>query len=217
MYDLVQSRTHKFAMSTEDTVLKSKFNLCSDIKPNLGVELWTVLTNLLENPCWSNKKRESFGETRCKKQDQFWNRHQQVLGILLLWSKDNGSTLKRRNPRILIVFKCQNSLLDCFDTVNKLIEKKMQESITTKLSMNAGKSYQTLQDIGQTKWRSNSPLLRIGHLTNGNEFWQKVEHRRKGSIIAWTRTILRNSCTFEQSKDMQEVQSILHCKTTYYY
>ena len=37
--------------------------------------------------------------------------------------RDNGLTLKYRNPKILIVFKCQNSLLDCFDTVNKFIEK----------------------------------------------------------------------------------------------
>ena len=40
---------------------------------------------------------------------------------------------------ILIVFKGQNSLLDCFDTVNKLTEKKMQESIRTKLLKNARK------------------------------------------------------------------------------
>ena len=52
---------------------------------------------------------------------------------LLLLSKDNGLTLKHRNPRILIVFKCRSSVLDCFDTVKKFIEKKMQESIKTKL------------------------------------------------------------------------------------
>ena len=40
---------------------------------------------------------------------------------------------------ILIVFKCQNSSLDYFDAVNKLIEKKMVESITTKLLMDARK------------------------------------------------------------------------------
>ena len=38
MYVLDQSRTLKFAMNTEDTVLKSKFNLCSKIKPG-NVEL----------------------------------------------------------------------------------------------------------------------------------------------------------------------------------
>ena len=52
----------------------------------------------------------------------------------------------------LILFKNQNSLLDCFDIAKKLIDKKMQESITTKLQMNARKNYQAVQDIGQTKW-----------------------------------------------------------------
>ena len=93
----------------------------------------------------------------------------------------------------------------------------MEESITTKLLKNARKGHQTIQDIGQTKWRSNSPLLRIGHLKNDDQFWQKVEDRRKGFNIAWTRTVLRSSCTFEQPKDIQEVQSILHCKTMYCY
>ena len=95
--------------------------------------------------------------------------------------------------------------------------ERMEESTTTKLLKKTRKSYQTIQDTGQTKWRSNSLLLRIGHLNNGYQFWQKVEDRRKGSNIAWTRTFLRNSCTFEQSKDMQEEQSILHCKTMYCY
>ena len=77
-------------------------------------------------------------------------------------------------PRILVVFKCQNSSLDYFDTVNKLIEKKMEESITTKLLMNARISNQTIQDFGQTRWGSTSSMLRIGQLTNGYLFWQKV-------------------------------------------
>ena len=92
----------------------------------------------------------------------------------------NALTLKHWNPKILIVFKCQNSLVDYFDTVNKLIEKKMQESITTKLLMSVRKRYQTIQDIGQTKCRSNSPMLRVGQLTNGYQFWRKVEDRGKG-------------------------------------
>ena len=39
MYDLVPSRTYKFAITTEDTVLKFKFNLCFKIKPYHGLEL----------------------------------------------------------------------------------------------------------------------------------------------------------------------------------
>ena len=113
-----------------------------------------------------------------------------MVGALLLWNRDNGSTLEHRNQMILLVFKCQNSSLDYFDTVKKLIDKMMEQSTATKILMNARKSYQTIQDIGQSKWCSNSPMLRIGQLTNGYQFWRKVEDRRKGFNIAWTRTIL---------------------------
>ena len=81
-------------------------------------------------------------------------------------------------------FQVSNSSLDYFDTVNKFIEKKMEESITTKFLMNARKSNQTIQDIGQTRRRSNSPMLRVGQLTNGHQFWQNVEDRRIGFNIA---------------------------------
>ena len=39
MRDLAQSRTSKFAINTEGTVLKFRFNLCFKIKPCLGFEL----------------------------------------------------------------------------------------------------------------------------------------------------------------------------------
>ena len=52
---------------------------------------------------------------------------------------------------ILLVFKCQNSSLDYFDTFKKFIEKMMEQSIMTKLLMNARKDFQTIQDIGQTR------------------------------------------------------------------
>ena len=67
----------------------------------------------------------------------------------------------------------------------------MQESIMTKLLMNAGKSYRTTQDIGETKWCSNSPMLRIGYLKKWFAVLARVEDRRKGFNIAWTRTILK--------------------------
>ena len=60
-----------------------------------------------------------------------------MVGTLLLRSRHNGLTFNYKNPRILIVFKSPNSLLDYFDTVNKLIEKKTEGSITTKLLKNA--------------------------------------------------------------------------------
>ena len=118
------------------------------IKPNLGLELWTVLTNLSEKPCRSKRKRKLRGNP-LQKRDQHWNSHQQVIGTLLLWNGDNGLTLKYRNPRILIVFKCQNSFLDYFGTVNKLIEKKMQESITTKWQMDisSGERWRTEEKV----------------------------------------------------------------------
>ena len=44
---------------------------------------------------------------------------------------------------------------------------------------------------------------------------KKEKDERKGFNIDWIQTILINSCTFEQFKDIQEVLSILHCKTMY--
>ena len=40
------------------SVLQFKFNLCLKIKPSLGLELWTVLTNLPGKPCRSKRKRK---------------------------------------------------------------------------------------------------------------------------------------------------------------
>ena len=37
--------------------------------------------------------------------------------------------MKYRIPRILIVFQSQNSLLECFDTVNKFVEKNMEQLV----------------------------------------------------------------------------------------
>ena len=36
MFDLAQSRTYKFTITTEDTLLKFRFNLCFNIKPYFG-------------------------------------------------------------------------------------------------------------------------------------------------------------------------------------
>ena len=70
---------------------------------------------------------------------------------LLLLNRDNGLTLKHRNPMILVVFKCQNSSLDYFDTVKKFIEKLMEQYIMTMLLTNARKGDPTIQDIGQMR------------------------------------------------------------------
>ena len=50
-----------------------------------------------------------------------------------------------------LFFQCQNSSLDCLDTVKKFIEKQMEQSIMTKLFMNARGSNPTILDIGQTR------------------------------------------------------------------
>ena len=57
--------------------------------------------------------------------------------------------IETQEPMVRITYKCQNSSLDYFDTVNKFIEKKMEQSIATKLLMNARRSNPTIQDIGQ--------------------------------------------------------------------
>ena len=138
-----------------------------------------------------------------------------MVGILLLRNRDIGLTLKTGFQGSLLFFNCQNSSLDYFDTVNKFIEKKMEESITTKSLMNARKSNHPIQDIGEMK----------KHFDNASRWsidkWisvlAKVEDRRKRFNIAWIRTIHIDSCAFEQCKGSQEAQSILHCKTLYCY
>ena len=73
------------------------------------------------------EERESFGRNPLQKQDQDQNRHQQVVDFTPL--EQNMKIQESTDP---CFFKCQNSLLD-----NKLIQKKMQESTTAKLLMNA--------------------------------------------------------------------------------
>ena len=45
------------------------------------------------------------------------------------------------NQMILVVFKCGNSSLDYNDTVKKCLEKMMEQSIMSKLLMNAKKQF----------------------------------------------------------------------------
>ena len=62
-------------------------------------------------------------ERACR--NQHWNRHQQVVGTLFRWDRENGTTLKYKDPRNL-TSRCQSSWLKYFDT-RKLVEKKMPE------------------------------------------------------------------------------------------
>ena len=173
---------------------------------------WQVCQRIRADP----RGRESFGETRC-------------------WSKTSTETVINE---WLGLYSCERETMDwhwntgiqrssLFSSVkihcsiastrwNKCVEKRMEESITTKWLKNARKRYQTIQVFGQTKWRSNSLLRTCSALvnwkmnTNSGKRWRTEE---KVSIFAWTRTVLRTPCTSGQSKDIQEVQSILHCKT----
>ena len=69
MCDLALSRTWKFAVKTEETVLMFRFNLCVKIKPYPGLELWKVLTNSLEKPCRSKRKRKPRGNPLQKRDE----------------------------------------------------------------------------------------------------------------------------------------------------
>ena len=57
---------HKCAITTEDTVLKFKFNLCFKIKPYLGLEIVNGVDNFVREAMPVQRGRGSFGETRCK-------------------------------------------------------------------------------------------------------------------------------------------------------
>ena len=60
------------------------------------------------------------------------------------WNRENGSTLKWKDTRTLIASRCQNSILNYFDT-RKLVEKKMAEFLMVEFLMNARKCHQRTQ------------------------------------------------------------------------
>ena len=114
------------------------------------IRIVSGIDNLSEKPCRSKRKRKLRG-TPVQKRDQYPNRHQQVLGTLTLVEQRQWIDIEMQESKDPHCFQVSKFILDCFDTVSKLIEKKMQESITTKLLMNARKSYPTILDIGQTR------------------------------------------------------------------
>ena len=74
--------------------------------------------------------------------------------IFIPMGQRNGATLKCKGPRTVIASRCQNSLVNYFDT-RKLVEKKMPEFLMIELFRNAREFYQRIQDIGQTNWNKN--------------------------------------------------------------
>ena len=120
--------------------------------------------------------RECFTVTRCKSKTNFKTVINKRCELFQLdW--DNGLTLKNRNPMVL-VFSSVKIHHSFTATIKKFIEKIMEQSIMTKFLMNARKSHPTILNIGQTRWRKTSLMLRIGRLKNGYQFWQKAEDRR---------------------------------------
>ena len=99
---------------------------------------------------------------------------------------------------------CQKPSSECYDTINQSLEEAMEQSTTVTSSKSAG---------------SRSPTtLRNGYLKIGYQLWQKEEERRKDFNIARIQTLPNNSCTLEQSKDIQKkMLLILSCETMYCY
>ena len=81
--------------------------------------------------------------------------------------------MKYRNPRILIVFKCHRLLRQ---------SKQGEEDGGVHYDQvidECKKNNSTIMNIEQLTQRRNSSMPHIGRLTNGHQFWQKVEDRRK--------------------------------------
>ena len=53
----------------------------------------------------------------------------------------------------------------------------------TKLLMNARKNNPTVLDMGQTTWRRNSPIFRIGQFKNGSALAKGGGQKKKVSIL----------------------------------
>ena len=191
MYDLAQSRTRKFAIKYGRYSIEVQVQSLFKDQTESWIRIVNGIDKFAREAMPIQEEEKASGETRCKGETNTKTVINKWLGLYSYGTETMDRHWNTRIQMILLVLKCQNSLLDYFDTVKKLIDKMMEQSIETKLLMNARKSYHTIQDTGQSKWRSNSPMLSIGQLTNGYQFWRKVEDRRKGFNIAWTRTILR--------------------------
>ena len=71
MYDLALSRTNKFAITTEDTVLNFRFNLCFKIKTVPWIRIVNGIDKFVREAMPIQEEEKSFWETRCKKRDQY--------------------------------------------------------------------------------------------------------------------------------------------------
>ena len=81
-------------------------------------------------------------------------------------------------------FKSENSSLDFFDTVKKFIEKKMEESIKTKVIDECKKKQPDNTGYWSDEMKKHFANAQHWSIENGYQFWQKVEDRRKCFNIA---------------------------------
>ena len=95
--------------------------------------------------------RERFGETYCKSETNLKKKSSTSDVKSTFVGPRQWNDIGTQESMILVVFKCRNSSLDDYDTVKKFIEKMMEQSIMTKLLMNARTSYPTILNIGQTR------------------------------------------------------------------
>ena len=204
---------------TEDRALKVTFHLYSKIKPLLGLELWTGFEKYVQRGNGRSKKKKELRGNPLQKRDQYWNRHQQAIGTFFRWNKESGSTLKWKDPRTLIASRCQNSLLNYFDT-RELVEKKMPEFLMIEL-------FEKCKDVsirGFSRYWSDEIKEKLSMAPYWSaETWIDVLSKGGGTEEKVSILFGKNSCTFEPFKITQEklilemLVSILQCKTMYCY
>ena len=198
------------------TVLKFKFNLWLKIKPNLGLELWTVLTNLPVKPCRSKRKRKLLGKPAAKARP------------ILKPSSTSGWDFTPMEQRQWIVIEIQESNDPYCFHVSKFITRLLRHR--QKINRQDDGAVHCDQVIDECK-KKISDDTRYWSVEMTKQFanaqywsidkWISVlakggGQKKKVSILREPELSTENSCTFVQVKDIQEVQSILHCKTMMY-
>ena len=196
MYDLDQSRAWKFAMNTEDTVLKSKFNLCSKIKPNLGPENVNGIDKFVREamPIQEEEtasvrptaKARPNAETVINKQSEFYSDKAEKF----------GSTTQSKS---LSWSWCRSPLRPKYWW--------MQEK--------AIRRYRILVRRDDAALRQCSVLVNCQMVFSSGK---RSRTEEKVSLLREPRNILRSSCTFEHPRTFREYhQSCIarHCTVTW--
>ena len=178
MYDVAQSRTWKFAANTEDTVFEVQVqSLFKD-----QTESWITIVNGIDKFV---REAMPIQEDAAKARPVLKPSSTSV-GTPLLWNKKQWiyiATQKSKDPYCFQVSKFSTRLL----RHSKLIDKKMVEfhydQVIDECKKKGIRRYRILVRRNEEAIRQ---LLRIGQLTNGYRFWQKVETEEKVSILRWT-------------------------------